>query len=900
MSKTPTAADLYQDWIASHIFQHNDGVNFEARMATWPRAPRFHLAVAQDTASVQALSLTLQSLAGQYYPHLFVSVASPLAAPPNLPADRIAWIQTDATWQGADQALRDGPSEWVGLIRAGDRVAPHTFLALAEHIVSHPELAALYTDEDICEEDGYRHSPRFKPCFDIELLRSTAYLGGLLLIQQQTWSAIGGWHHYPYGVGELDLALRLTECLPPRSIGHYSDVLYHRHPGHPSLLTDAAAHQQRLTNLNEHLARTTPNSHAIAGQAAGTARVLYPLQTTPRVSIVIPTRDQFPLLERCISRLFELTEYPDYEVLIVDNGSTDSDACNYLEGIRKLGDTRLRVLMYDHPFNYSAMNNLAAREATGSLLLLLNNDTAVLHPDWLAEMVALIQQPNVGMVGARLLYPDGTLQHAGVILGLAGPAEHPYIGWPNEQTAPLHRTHALQRYSAVTAACALLPRDLYLELGGMDELAFKVSYNDVDLCLKIGEHSLRILWTPYATLLHEGSASQKTESISTSPKPEKEVRFAAEQEALYRRWMSRLVRDPATNPNLSLANRDLPPEAEATLSWNPTPWNPHPRILVHPIDQTGSGQYRTLNPARTLHQANLCRGYASQRFFSPVEIAKANVDSIVIQFPTTTRHLKALDIYRQYSKALRIVELDDLITDIPRASPLHSRIGKTECDYFFRSLGLADRLVVTTDALATAYGARAPEVLVVPNYLVSEQWADLAPARHINSKPRVGWAGSHSHLGDLALIREVIKTLANDVDWVFFGVCPPDIRRYVKEAHNAVPFDQYPATLAGLGLDLAIAPLEDNPFNEAKSSLKLLEYGILGYPVVCSNVGPYQAPGFPVQRVTNTSRAWITAILDRIHDLDAAHAEGEALQAHVRQHWMLEDHLDEWRAAWTR
>ncbi len=903
MSKSPQSAvaDPYQEWISSHVFQRNDGADFEARIAAWPRTPRFHLAVAHDSASVEALSLTLQSLAGQYYPHVFVTVASPLAPPQGLPADRLAWHQTSAIWQVANQALLASPADnWVGLIRAGDAIAPHAFLALAEHIVSHPELAAIYTDEDVQEVDGRRHSPKFKPDFDLELLRSTAYIGGLLLSQQETWAAAGGWQHKSPVSDEFDVALRLCECRQAAAIGHLADLLYHRHAEHPALATAPSCDPERLARLNEHLQRAAPDTKAIAGQAAGTARVLYPLSRTPRVSIIIPTRDQFDLLERCVSSIFSQTDYPDYEVLIVDNGSCDPTACTYLDGIRQMGDKRLQVLSYDQPFNFSAMNNLAAGEATGELLLLLNNDTAALHQDWLTEMVSLALQPEVGMVGARLLYPDGTIQHAGVIVGLCGPAEHPFIGWPSDKPAPLLRSHAIQRYSAVTAACALLPRDLYLSVGGMDEEDFKVSYNDIDLCLKIGQRGLRILWTPYATLLHEGSASQRKDDTADSPNPEKLARFTREQEAMYQHWMPSLVRDHAYNPNLSLISRNMEPEQEAVLSWNPTPWQPRPRLLVHPIDLSGCGEYRILAPSRALHDARICRGYASQRFFSPVEIAKADLRTVVIQHPTTSRHLKAMETYRRHANARCIIEIDDLITRIPRTSPHYQTIGKEAVAYFHRSLALADRLVVSTQPLAEAFGPWANEVVVQANLLEDKRWNNLQRPnenRKPRKKPRVGWAGSSSHVGDLQLLLPVIKKLAGEVDWIFLGLSLPEMRRYATEIHPAVPMADYPRKLAELDLDIALAPLEINAFNEAKSPLKVLEYGILGYPVICTDITPYQGD-FPVTKVKNSEAAWVAAIRALAHDRERQIAEGNALHAYVECRYMLGQHLDAWRNTW--
>lgn len=883
----PLRDALYQDWIATHQLQAADAREYEQRIARWAAPAHFHIAVVYDGSNdATKLARTLQSLAGQYYSEVFVTVASSLAAPAGLNPDRIEWLQNEHCWESAALALHNTRQDaWVGLVRAGDVLAPHALLVIAEYLHSHPQLQAVYTDEDIIEADGLRHSPSFKPDFDLEWLRGSGYIGGLLLAKNPIWQAAGGWLHFPDYEDEFDLALRLAEHLPAEAFGHIADVLYHRGAGHPARVRAEVADNPQLPHLQQHLARCAQETLAAPGLVAGTSRILHPLHATPRVSLLIPATGSLAHLQRCIESLFEQTDYPDFESIVIGHGGIDAATEAFLDGLRQLADGRLNVVHCEDPApSAAALCNLGAEAATGSLLLLLDPLVAALHRDWLGEMVALIQQPSVGAVGARLLHADGTLQHGGYLLGLEDTAASPLAGHPADQPDMLARNQVAHQVRAASGACLLVHKHLYIAVGGLDAGQFPHAFADVDFCLKLGVRGHRVLWTPFATLLHSGEPPQ-------APKEE-----AA---ALHSRWMAELVRDGSANPNLSLQDTELEPEPEAALSWNPTPWNPRPRVLVHPVNQSGSGQYRTLNPVRALHDANRCRGYASQRFFSAVEIAKADMDSIVVQLPATGRHLKALEIYRQHSGAQCIVEVDDLITDIPPASPLHHVIGKAARDYFHQSLRFADRLVVTTEALAAAFSGLGPEVMVSHNYLTAAQWAHLSPARCHGSKPRVGWAGSDSHMGDLALVGETVKALAKEVDWIFFGACPPDMLPYVKETHAGVSFEQYPAALAGLGLDLAIAPLEGNAFNEAKSNLKLLEYGILGYPVVCSNVGPYRQ-NVPVKRVNNGTKAWVAAIRERIHDLDAARREGLALQAHVRQHWMIEDHLDEWLAAWTR
>lgn len=878
--------ELYQDWIATHRFQAADAREYESRIVQWAVPPHFHIAVVHDGGTERDLARTLQSLAGQYYTGVFVSVSSALSAPGGLNPERLEWLHGESCWESAELALQKArPDTWVGFVRAGDALAPHALLLLAEYLNSNPKLLAVYTDEDVIEADGVRHSPRFKPDFDLEWLRGRSYIGGLVLAKGEIWKTAGGWRHFADHQDEFDLALRLAEQLPAALFGHIPDVLYHRSAEHPAIKQRSPDNHPQIPYLHQHLSRCAPQALGAPGLIAGTSRVLYPLPSTPRVSLLIPVTDQLTHLQRCIESLFEQTDYPDFELIIIGHTGLESATHAFLGGLRQLGDSRINVLSDLPVTSTSALYNRGAEAATGVFLLLLDPAVAALHRDWLSEMVSLIQQPEVGAVGARLLQADGTLQHGGYLLGLDGATASPLAGHPADQTDALSRNHVTHQVRASSSACLLVRKDLYHAAGGLDAKRFPRDFADVDLCLKFGTLDQRVLWTPFATLLHSGADKSQTAANAA--------------DALHRRWMPELVRDSTSNPNFSLQDTELEPEPESALSWNPTPWNPLPRVLVHPVDQTGCGQYRILNPARALHDAGHCRGHASQRFFNPVEIAKANMASIVVQLPISARHLKALEIYRQHSSAFRIVEVDDLITDIPRASPHFHTTGKGARDYFRPSLNLADRLIVTTEPLAAAYAGLCREIRVARNYLPGNLWTHLTPKRRHTGKPRVGWAGSTSHLGDLALLGEIVKALAKEVDWVFFGACPQDLLPYVKEFLVGIPFDQYPSTLASLGLDLAIAPLENNAFNECKSPLKLLEYGILGYPVVCSNSGAYRGD-FPVTRLPNTAKAWIAAIRERIHDLDATQREGEVLQAHIRQHWMLEDHLDEWLAAWIR
>jgi hypothetical protein len=255
--------------------------------------------------------------------------------------------------------------------------------------------------------------------------------------------------------------------------------------------------------------------------------------------------------------------------------------------------------------------------------------------------------------------------------------------------------------------------------------------------------------------------------------------------------------------------------------------------------------------------------------------------------------------YIRHSRAFRVFEIDDLITNLPiRSSQKKVFVEQKDLNKRFRkAVGLCQRFVVSTPFLAEEYRGYADQVVVLPNYLEAARWGGHAPRRRMSAKPRVGWAGSPTHAGDLALVLDVVKATAREVDWVFMGMCPEEIRPYVREFHPPVKLPDYPAKLASLNLDLAIAPLEDIPFNHGKSHLRLLEYGVLGYPVICSDLTPYRGD-YPVTRVRNRYKDWIEAIRAHVADLDQTARQGDRLREHVRANWMLEDHLDVWLQAW--
>lgn len=893
---------LYELWRHAHTLRPLEIEWLRACMRRWRQAPTFHLAVIVPEGMEADLGRTFQAFVGQIYAEGWrLTVVSTQPVPEGISGVPIIdWRTTTQadSLTPVNEALSASSADWVGMFEAGDGIAPHALFAIADHAYRHPDLCVLYTDEDSVDADGNHWGAYFKPDFNIDLCRSAPFaIGGLMLLRRGLFAELGGFRQAMEGIEYWDLLLRAHERVGADAIGHVADVLYHRYVDGGHCAQDVESVQRaRREALQSHLARSGQAAVIGEGLLPGSFHVFYKHASQPLVSVIVPTKDQPRLIRRCLESLLEKTDYPNFEVLVVDNGTTDAKAVEFLATIAT--HPRVSVLPYVEPFNFSAMNNFAARKARGELLLLLNNDTAVLHEQWLDEMVSHALRPDVGVVGARLLYPDGRVQHAGVVLGLGGaPADHLFIGQTGEAPGYYGRAQLTQSFSAVTAACMMVRRAAYFDVGGLDESLFRVSFNDVDFCLKIRQQGWLVVWTPFATLLHEGSVSQAS-NVEAGAQQDKHLRFRAEAQAMYDKWPRQIAYDPAFNRNLCLHDRAGLIEIAPALTWDPE-WRPRPRVLAHTADRMGCGEYRIIAPMRALNAAGHVQGWETGSYISVPELFRMSPDAIVVQRQVSPEQHALLEQYVRNSKAFRVFEIDDLITNVPIKNPRKSHFvaNKELHKHFRKGVGMCHRLVVSTEYLAETYRGYTDEVVTVPNYVERAVWGDFKPLRRQGAKARVGWAGSVTHHGDLDIIIDMVKATVEEVDWVFFGMCPEALKPLIKEFHQPVKLEDYPAKLASLNLDLAVAPLEDVPFNHAKSHLRLLEYGVLGYPVICTDITPYKG-AYPVTRVPNKFKDWVDAIREQVSDMDELARRGDALREHIQAHWMLEDNLDVWLKAW--
>jgi hypothetical protein len=366
-----------------------------------------------------------------------------------------------------------------------------------------------------------------------------------------------------------------------------------------------------------------------------------------------------------------------------------------------------------------------------------------------------------------------------------------------------------------------------------------------------------------------------------------------------RRWRDALARDPFHHPMLALGGPQAVPAARF-----PTPRRPDmPRICAFPFDRWASGEMRVRQPCRALEQAGLAETlfmgtHESGHAPNYLEWARLGADTLFAHNFFHDYQLLSLAEIARSSKSLRVLGMDDLLTALPPGNPYARTSYPDLAQRIAKAVSMCDRLVVSTPDLAQAYGRGAAQVIVIPNALDPAAWSGLGNQPRGGERPRVGWAGARQHLDDLRLLEPVVAATAHEIDWVFFGMCPPELRRHAREVHEMVPISRYPAKLASLGLDAAVAPLVDHPFNRAKSALKVLEYGVLGIPAIASDIGEYRRT--PALLVRESADAWIDAIRSLVVSREHARERGFVLRDWVRANGMLSSTLATWRRALGR
>jgi GT2 family glycosyltransferase len=426
---------------------------------------------------------------------------------------------------------------------------------VANVLNDHPRAQIVYSDEDKIDDAGRRFDPFFKPDFSPDLFVSQNYINHLTVHRADNIRRVGGWRKGFEGSQDYDLSLRILAGLDGQAVVHIRKVLYHWRATAGSTASSGSeknyAYEAGLKALREHVGGKRPGARVEPIEGLPYYRVVHAVpDPEPLVSLIVPTKDHAEVLRLCLDSILTKTDYPNFEVLVVDNNSTEAATFAFFKEIE--ADPRVRVLRYPHPFNYSAINNFAAREAKGAVLGLVNNDIEVITPGWLTEMVSHASRPEVGCVGAKLYYPNDTVQHAGIILGIGGVAGHSHKYYPRSSFGYFSRLRVCQNISAVTGACLVVRRQIFDEVAGFDAENLAVAFNDVDFCLRVRERGYLNVFTPFAELYHHESISRGTDEA-----PQKQQRFRREVMYMLERWHRELQHDPYYSPALTLEHENF-------------------------------------------------------------------------------------------------------------------------------------------------------------------------------------------------------------------------------------------------------------------------------------------------------------------------------------------------------
>ncbi len=456
----------------------------------------------------------------------------------------------------SNNALKLAEGEFIVLMDHDDLLRPHSLLRIAQAIFTNRKLKFIYSDEDKITYTGLRTEPYFKPDWNPELLLSQNYLCHLTCIKKNLVNKIGAFRVGYEGSQDWDLFLRATEALSDNEIYHITEVLYHWRT-HTNSTASSLVHKKYCYDSSEKAVsshfkrRGIQASLSPLNQSVNYWRINYKIpKNKPLVSIIIPTKNYHKILNKCISSILSKTDYNKYEIIIVDNGTDEDNSVEYLRSLSKYNN--IKVIKCDGDFNFSKLNNNAAKNAKGEILVLLNNDIEVIKGDWLSILVSHAIRKEVGCVGAKLIYPNNTIQHAGVILGLGGVAGHPYKGFPSGHLGYFSRLMITQNVEAVTGACLAVRKTIFNEVGGLNENDLKVAFNDVDFCLKVSRSGYRNIMDPNVLLFHHESLSRGLDT-----KGEKKLRFQKEANYMLKKWGQRLLNDSNYNPNLTLKHENF-------------------------------------------------------------------------------------------------------------------------------------------------------------------------------------------------------------------------------------------------------------------------------------------------------------------------------------------------------
>lgn len=527
----------------------------------WKTPVTFSIVVPAFRTPEEFLHQMIQSVLQQSYPHWELCIAN--GSPEDDAMSRILeeYVQADKRIKvkvleenlgiagNTNFALTMAIGDYVALLDHDDLLAPNALFEMARMLEKNPNAELIYTDEDKVTMDLSEHfQPHLKPDFNLDLLRSNNYICHFTAVKRSIVEQVGGFRKEYDGAQDYDFIFRCAETA--KAVAHVPEILYHWRVHKASTADNPTskmyAYEAGKRAIEAHLERCNTPGEVSLKKDLGFYQVTYPVREQELISIVIPNKDQKETLHQCLSSIYEKSTYPNYEIIIVENNSTEEETFAYYKEID--GKKNTRVIYWKEGFNYSAINNFGIRHAKGSYIICLNNDIEVITPGWMEELLGTCQRDEVGIVGSRLYYPDNTIQHAGIVVGIGGIAGSMFVGMKRGHGGYLHKADLMQDLSAVTAACMMVKKKAFLDAGGFEE-KLAVAFNDVDFCLKVKKAGYLVVYDPYVEMYHYESKTRGTEDTK-----EKVHRFQTEIEYMRSNWTDILRQgDPCYNKNLSLS-----------------------------------------------------------------------------------------------------------------------------------------------------------------------------------------------------------------------------------------------------------------------------------------------------------------------------------------------------------
>ena len=856
-------------------------------------AAAIDLVIDHRASTADDLADTLDSLGAALGEPASVTIYGDTPAPPALAETAIRWINS-----AAGEVLQPaGSAQWVLVLRAGVRLQPQALMEFSLAPRTWPHAAMVYADE--AYPDGELLRPHFKPDANLELLRCTNYLGSAVMVQRDVWIQA---QSPTSGAALYAMALQLLTAAPKTVLAHIDTILS------TAPLRLEPAQEAREFDVAKTHARVLDKATVVRPlERVGTWLVEYALPANAKhtVSLVVPSGTQTGYLRSLLDSLERYPQSALHQVVVVCQSMHRLEVENALCGSPLM--TQLRIVEQNGSvYSHASALNAGIGAATGDWVLVADDDTEVVHSGWLDSLLAVALQPDVGCAGPRLVSgasgDDVRIVGGPLILGVNGAAA-PYLGEEGRlgETGVYSRLQLNQDVSAVMGSFLLVRKSDWAAVQGFDEERFSLMHTVHDFCLRLGQLGKRHVWTPLVSVAHHGGRTMDV--LLRTPRSnlwlaDQELK---EREALLENWAAVLARDPNYNRHLSLfVPHDV--EADIVIDWQPDRRD-RPRALALPL-RSGAGQYRVVDPLNALQDAGMAQSAVvyplangASRLLQPLELVRAQPDCLVLQHSVDDGQLAQIDLYKKAAPDIPIVQMvDDLLGEVPEKHPNRQFQIREGHQRMMQALLRSDRLVVTTQPLKDHYSRYVGAVHIVPN-TITHAWRDLVRPHQPRARLRVGWVGAAQHRGDLDLVEKVVAALAPEVDWVFMGMATDGIRPYLKEFHSFVSIADYPKKMASLDLDIAIAPLEDNRFNACKSNLRLLEYGAMGWPVICSDVYPYRTDDPPVIRCGNDPQEWMAAIQNLLQDSQLRRSMGERLHAWVYRNYLTENRVKEWMQA---